>query len=1266
MTPQQMKKVIQERQDKYENIKQTNGIPDKIQATENQRKVIKDKYIKVADSLEEWLRIVSRNIALAELLHHDEFKDEIFKGVDYEEKTFEFENHNLPESTTYYLHAGKDDHDAMEDNFDKFIENLERVADNNEKAGRIVKEMEDLFYSMMSQWDFLPNSPTLMNAGRDLQQLSACYVLPVEDSVEGWGDAVKNTMLIHKSGGGTGFSGCRVRPRGSIVQSTKGVASGPMSVFKMVDAMTQQIKQGGMRRGANMGILPYHHPDIEEFVNSKKDNDELENFNISVAIDSDFMKAVKNDEEIELVNPHTDKVEGQIRAQELWNTMIENAWATGDPGFVNLERINESRSNPTPEVGQIESTNPCVTGDTLISTDEGLVSIEELANREGGSNIYVDSRTETVESNNLLMNQLGTRLVRATKAWKTGVKDTYKVKTKSGYEVEATADHKVLTKEGWKEVQDLTEDDKLLIQSDEGGFPENAELPTSFNGYTQWNKKLGQVLGWLVGDGWLRSGDENRRAGFCFGEKDTDVFKELKPFLNKLYGKEIKEVERENGTIHLSYHSKPFVNFFKELGVKPVKSKEKVMPESLFRASEDAVKGFLQALFTADGTVSASENKTHYVRLSSKSRRLLEGVQKLLVNLGIKSKIYNRSRPSRKVFAYENKDGDSVEYDSDGVLYELQISKDLIPKFMDEVGFMSERHSDKIEKLDKVNYYTTQFEDELDSVTYVGEKPVYDLTEPLTHSFIGNGLVLHNCGEQPLLPYEPCNLGSIKLANFVIEDEENPRIDWDRLRNTVHLAIHFLDNVIDINNYPLPEIEKIAKENRRIGLGVMGWAEMLTKLHIPYNSDKAYKLAEEVMQFINENALEASENLAAERGVFPNWEDSIYDPQGENFDDKEAYPRNCARTTIAPTGTIGIASGCQGAGIEPYFAAVYTRYTAEGIDAIKRGEEPDEKHTYYEVNKELKRVAEKKDYWGMEPEELWEKIDENDGSLVGIDEIPEEVQGWFLTAHDLTPEDHVKVQAAFQRHVDNGVSKTVNFDHDATTEDVKEVYELAYELGCKGVTIYRDGSKDEQVLNKSDSEEESEDAEEQVETVEADQTSESSVSPEGVAPAKQAAGQEASAYYELETGYGPVHIHINYDAEGPKKVFANLSPTGTEISGLTTACGILLSKYLEEGGDAKDILRHLNSIKGDKPHGFGKNRIDSIPHAISVALKDHLVKTGKLETGQTKLDFEDKKVQDFDEDGDDQYCPECYSQNVAMVSGCDEPVCFDCGYSKCG
>ena len=519
------------------------------------------------------------------------------------------------------------------------------------------REWSDWFFELMASLRFLPNSPTLGNAGRPLQQLSACFVLPVEDSMASIFDAVKQTALIHQSGGGTGFAFSRLRPSGDVVKSTGGVASGPVSFMKVFDAATEAIKQGGTRRGANMAILDVHHPDIETFINVKSDMTTLTNFNITVAADEAFMQAVESDSEYELVNPRSSEVVGRRRARAVFDQIVANAWRNGDPGLVFLDRINAD--NPTPRLGAMEATNPC--------------------------------------------------------------------------------------------------------------------------------------------------------------------------------------------------------------------------------------------------------------------------------------------------------------------------------------------------------------------------------------------------GEQPLLPYESCNLGSLNLARFV-KDED---VDWEGLAEVIPVAVRFLDDVIDMNAYPIPEIDAQTKLTRKIGLGAMGFADMLFQLGIPYDSEAALALADRLMAFIGDKAYEASEALAIERGVFPAWEASKYGPKGEN-----RRLRNSTRTTVAPTGTLSIIADCTG-GIEPAFALAFTR--SHFLDASN----PSQAVRLTEVNQHFAAACREA---GVYSDELMEYLAAG-GRLQDRSEVPSELKHVFVTSHDIAPHSHVRMQAAFQRHTDNAVSKTINFPRAATIGDVAEAYRLAYREGCKGITIYRDGSRAGQVLS---------------------------------------------------------------------------------------------------------------------------------------------------------------------------------------------------------
>jgi ribonucleoside-diphosphate reductase alpha chain len=680
-----------------------------------------------------------------------------------------------------------------------------------------VAGLADDFYKMMARLEFIPNSPTLMNAGRELGQLSACFVLPVGDSMEEIFDAVKFTALIHKSGGGTGFSFSRLRPANDVVLTTTGISSGPISFMRVFDVATETIKQGGTRRGANMGILRVDHPDIMDFIMCKADHKQLNNFNISVGLTEAFMKAVEKDENYDLVNPRNGEIAGQLNARKVFNRIVTQAWENGEPGIVFLDRLN--RDNPTPHVGAIESTNPC--------------------------------------------------------------------------------------------------------------------------------------------------------------------------------------------------------------------------------------------------------------------------------------------------------------------------------------------------------------------------------------------------GEQPLLPYESCNLGSINLAKMV----SGGKILWDKLKETVFLAVHFLDNVVEVNKYPLPQIAEMTMANRKIGLGVMGWADMLIALGIPYNADEAVELGEKVMKFISDRGREASVALAAARGVFPNFAESIYGKKGD------APVRNATVTTIAPTGTISIIANVS-SGVEPLFAVSYIRQVMDNDILV-------EVHPYFE------KLARERGFYSPE---LMQRIAER-GSVQGIDEIPDDVKKIFVTAHDITPEVHIRMQAAFQKYTDNAVSKTVNFRKSATIQDVARVYELAYQLDCKGVTIYRDGSRDQQVLSVGKKPE---------------------VNGDGRAAEKTTSKRERPKIlqgwtYQMQTGCGPLYVTINEDETGLFELFTTMGKAGGCAASQNEAIGRMVSLAWRSGLQARQVIKQLQGISCHSPSGFGENKIMSCADAVARAIQTHVTANGGKIAHEKRVFFKGA-------------CPDC-GGIVEHEGGC--MVCRACGFSEC-
>jgi ribonucleoside-diphosphate reductase alpha chain len=714
-------------------------------------------------------------------------------------------------------------------------EMFHRVAANVASSERLYgktercRQWEEEFYRTMVSLDFLPNSPTLMNAGAELQQLSACFVLPIEDSMESIFETIKHTALIHKSGGGTGFSFSRIRPKNDVVKTTKGISSGPISFMTVFDAATETVKQGGTRRGANMAILRVDHPDILDFVTAKRENHRLNNFNISVGITEEFMKAVTEDRDYALVNPHGTEVVDRISARRVFDMIVEFAWKNGEPGIVFLDRIN--KSNPTPQLGEIESTNPC--------------------------------------------------------------------------------------------------------------------------------------------------------------------------------------------------------------------------------------------------------------------------------------------------------------------------------------------------------------------------------------------------GEQPLLPYESCNLGSLNLSRMVVRDGGKPRIDFEKLGANIAKAVRFLDDVIDANRYPLEKIREMTLCNRKIGLGVMGFADMLIELEIPYDSNEALEVAEEIMGFIQREARAASARLAEERGAFPSFKGSIHDRDGS------PKMRNATATTIAPTGTLSIIAGCS-SGIEPIFAVAFVRNVMDRDELI-------------EVNPLFKEIATREGFYN---DELMKKIAE-EGSIQGIAEVPEKWRKIFITAHDINPEWHVRIQAAFQKYTDNAVSKTVNFLNSATKEDVEKVYLLAYELGCKGVTIYRDGSREEQVLNIG----------------KVNRAEERDGIDRALLTPRARPAVITGTTRKMTTGCGNLYVTINEDEHGLFEVFTQMGKAGGCSSSQAEAISRLISLSLRAGIDPKAIVKQLHGVRCPNPGWEKGGMILSCSDAIAKALERYLTekKTPVGKKAARSATTYREKIAGF--------CPDCGGA-LEHEGGC--AVCRECGFSKCG
>ena len=966
----------------------------------------------------------------------------------------------------YHLEALKRMYDRFNRNkqmkvtWGKFFDMLKKGNFNN------FEKNIDEFFELMTHKLFMPNTPAIANFGNPLGMGSACFVLRVPDSIEGIMEALKNTAIVFKAGGGMGYNFSELRPEGDFVSSTGGVASGPLSFMRLFDTMTEVIKQGGIRRGANMGILNSNHPDIEKFITAKDGNKGLRNFNISVLIMGDFWEHYENNKPYPLINPKDGSVVKTVNPRALFDKIVYQAWESAEPGVIFFDKVNDY--NPFYEhLGPIVTTNPCVTGDTLVSTENGLERIDSIKTK----NIVVDVRTEST-GKNLLMLQKGCKKAEAMQVITTGIKDVYKLTTKSGYELNATADHKIFTDNGWRELSQLTNEDSVFLQSGQGSFNENSKLPFNIintikgeNGRSyelnlpnKWSKELGLVIGWLTGDGWLS--EKYNSMGFVFAPEDREIKNMIKPVLENYFNREIKERLYRNGCVQIRSASRYVIDFFKKLGI----SEEKSVPSSIFTATEDAVIGFLQGLFSADGTIGLSKGSRNYIRLNSSSEKLLKDVQLLLLNLGIRSSIYDRSTKPKE-FKYANSKGELIIYTTSGINYELNISKENVPRFLERIGFIHTKFKEKVLKLGKFKFYEEYFLDSIKSIDYIGKRDVYDLTEPMTHSFIANGIVVHNCGEVLLYPNEPCNLGSINVWPFAKQDEDGMTIvDWEALKKVTMSCTRFLDNVIDVNNFPLQAIEEMSLNTRKIGLGVMGVANLLYELKLGYNTEEGRECMEKLMEFIAYWSKVESIKLAQTRGNMPYYDKSFYKQgklpiRGPEFGSKNNFNwdkisqdmrkygiRNGYTTIIAPTGSISMIAGCS-SGMEPVYSVVYEKNVKVG--------------SFYYIDPAAEKVLREE---GLFNEKLLEDINQHKGSIQNIDYIPETIRKALVTAMDITPEEHIRALAAFQKWVDSSISKTNNFPADATVEHMRESYILAYRLGCKDVTVFRDTSIKDQVL----------------------------------------------------------------------------------------------------------------------------------------------------------------------------------------------------------
>jgi ribonucleoside-diphosphate reductase alpha chain len=1139
------------------------------------------------------------------------------------------------------------------------------------------------FYNLLADMRFLPNSPTFTGADTPLGNLSACYVLPVEDDMGAHPDGIfqtlRNATLIQQTGGGNGFSFSRLRPKGSRVRSSNGFASGPIGFLKAYDEAFGIVNQGGVRRGANMGVLRVDHPDIREFITCKESEYAVTNFNISVALTDKFMQAVRDDTDFDLINPDTDEVWETVRARELFDMIIKYAHNNGEPGALFIDAAN--RGNPVPNIGTYEATNPCVTGDTRIYTDKGMVRAEDLFNDETDIQAVIDGRFGLEETT-----------TPATRVFKTGVKSVYRLQTKEGYFIRATADHRIMTPRGWVELGDLQPGDRVHILNRKGGFGGQGSL------------EEGRVLGRLIGDGTIKS---DAAVLSFFGEEKLELAPMFAEHVNELVAPQTSPTAyRSTYTVGVTaidsrdearVMSERLGRVAEEHGLTETKHQ---VPEAVFQGTEDMQRGFLQALFTADGSFQDGGS----IRLASNHVNLLEGVQQILLNFGIASRIYQNRRPAGMRMLPDDQGGLKAYHCE--AHHELAISKRNMNRFADEIGFLMDYKQDALNGYlarSKHGTYREHFTATVETITHEGKEAVYDLTEPLTHSFVGNSIVVHNCGEQWLLPYESCNLGSINLMLHV----KDGAVDWDALQTTIEESARFLDNVVTMNRYveAVPQLHEAAHRARRIGLGIMGLADMMMKLGIRYGSEQGQEFAGQVMEFIRYHAMMVSTEFAKERGPFPGIKGSIYDaddlkwqPPTPQFPYTRDWGRpdldwttiesrirrygirNATQVTVAPTGTRATVAGCEGYGCEPVFALAYTRYVVDTENA--NHERIALQYTSPLFEDGLRAAG----YSDDEILDISRRVDD-EGTCQTLDDLPDNIRHTFVVSSDITPEEHVRMQAALQPFVDSSISKTINMPATATLDDVETAYMMSWELGCKGLTVYVTGSRSEVVLetkatqDKKNGEAIPEAHDEQLQTL-------FMFHEEKEPRPGELVGKTYRAVSPAGTAYITVNESNKYDHQ-PFEVFINTSKAGSEIAAISESMGRLISLILRMKSPIsprdrmREIVRQLNGIGAGRQMGFGPNRIASFPDAIAKTLESYLHQVEEQIAGANghaaingngngnghahtenalQMPLELKvDVESTNPIGD--ICPECGAATLIKKEGCVS--CHSCGYAEC-
>jgi len=942
-------------------------------------------------------------------------------------------------------------------------------AENNYRSsGETSMEVREKFFEMLYELRFVPNGRTMANAGTKYGQLANCFVLPIEDDLGKGSDSIfsvlRKAILTLQTGGGVGFSFGRIRPKDATISTTKGKATGAVSFIKVYDTAFWVIGQGGGRRSAAMAVLPVWHPDILEFVKCKSEEGNITNFNISVGITDEFMKAVKNDDDFTLRHPENGEMYRMMPARELFEAIVTSAYKNGEPGVLFLDEAN--RSNPVPHLYKLEATNPCVTGDTLVATPNGWKEVKDIKESDEINTVLGVGQVKTIETHENT--------------------EVFLVKLSDGGEIKVTAAHQFHTRDTKGKFFASTRLDKTrvgdMIRVFKGQLPKNK--PPKSNVQIG-DRDYGFLVGLLLGDGCYTERALAKNVVRVSTHDDEREWNALITQKLELVGATDMYAYVNKDSHSMMMDPKPgkvVADWVKSLQIVPAMSLDKDIPMEYVNSNADFLKGLVDGLFSTDGSVDLSTNHP-IVRFHTGSVKLAEKMRLILLMFGIHGRVVKSKRRLHK-----NAQGRLIS--NMNPKYDVVVVGESFGRFFEQIKLS---HPDKQVRMReaalKTNFTGGNWAAKIKSIEKVGKEKVYDLFEPESDTWITNGYVSRGCGEQFLGPYENCCLGSINLREHVKKIKgDGYQVDWNKLTETVQLSVRFLDNVVDANKYvsAVPEIEEAARKVRRIGLSVMGLADMMYLTGVRYGSAKGQELASQIMEFIRYHSMTASIELARIRGPFPGINGSIYDPQQivwtvpkplvshkTDFgrpsvewkkllvELKKYGIRNGAQTTVAPTGSIATISGLEGYGCEPVFALSYVRHTREGAE--KEGKEWRE--MYYESSL-FESAMKKAGLSKSERNKLFEKVRENGGTLKGIDGVPKEIAEVCVVSSDLSVSEHVRMQAVMQKWIDNSISKTINFPPSAKPADVAVAYQLGWELGLKGMTVYVEGSREQVVLEK--------------------------------------------------------------------------------------------------------------------------------------------------------------------------------------------------------